>query len=147
MPQNQPQSQSNPQTATNLPAQASGANPAAAKPARATTDAAVNAVAKHAVAKDAAKVAMSVAPKSRATPRVPTDPKALAAVAEGTAPMVAVAKKLPRQKTRTLLFQLRLWHPAEKSPSALRVKNPKAAVVVVDAASAQAKPLQTHKCH
>jgi hypothetical protein len=140
--QNLPQSPSNPHPATNPPAQASVANLAAAKPAVATTDAVVNAAVKHAVAKGAAKAAMSVPPKSKAIPPVQIAPKALADVAE----TVAVAKKLPRQKLRTPLFQQRLWRQAEKSPSAPRVKNLKAAVVVVDALSVPAKPLQTHKC-
>jgi hypothetical protein len=116
------------------------------KPAVVTTDAAVNAVVKHVAAKAAAKVAMSVPPKSRVTRHVPTAPKALADVAEAIAPTDGVAKKLPRQRLRTPLFPQSLWRQAQKSPSAPRVKNPKAAVAVVDAMSAQAKPLQTHKC-
>ena len=150
MPQNLPQSQSNPHPATNPLAQASVVNPAAVKPAVATTDAADNDVAKLVEAKDAAravaKVAMSVPPKSRATPLAPSVLKALVDVAEAIVQTVAVAKKLPRQRLRTPLFPQSLWRQAQKSPSAPRVKNPKAAVAVVDAMSAQAKPLQTHKC-
>jgi hypothetical protein len=116
----------------------------------ATTDAADNAVVKLVEAKDAVKDAAkdgtSVPPKPRATPLVPTVPKALVDVAEAIAPTVAVAKTPPPQKLRTQPFQLRLWHPTARPPNALRVKNPKAAVAVVDAVSAQAKPLQTHKC-
>jgi hypothetical protein len=125
-------------------------NPAAVKPAVATTDAADNDVAKLVEAKDAAravaKVAMSVPPKSRATPLAPSVLKALVDVAEAIVQTVAVAKKLPRQKLQTQLFQQRLWPPMARPPSALRVKNPKVAVVVVDAVNAQAQPLQTHKC-
>jgi hypothetical protein len=144
--QNLPASQSNPQAATNPPAQASVANLAAAKPAVATTGAAVNAVVKLVEAKDAAKLAMSVLTKSRATPHVPTAPKALADVAEAIAPTDAVAKRLPRQKLTTQLFQPRLWPQAAKPPSARRVKKPTVAVVVVDAVNAQVKPRQTHNC-
>lgn len=142
--QNPLQSQSNPQPATSPPAQASDANPAAA-----TTDAAVNAVAKHVAAKDAAKDAAkegtSVPPKPRATALAANVRKALVDVAEAIALTVAVAKKLPRQKLRTQLFQPRLWHPTARPPRALRVKNPKAAVVVVDAVSVQANPRRKHK--
>ena len=144
--QNLPASQSNPQAATNPPAQANVANLAAAKPAVATTGAAVNAVVKLVEAKAAAKAAMSVPPKSRATPPAPTAPKALADAAEVIAPTHAVAKRLPPQKLRTHPFQQRLWHQKQKSPSAPRVKKPKAAVGVVDAVNVPAQPLQTHKC-
>lgn len=144
--QNLPASQSSPQPATNPLAQASVASLAAAKPAVATTGAAVNAVAKPVAAKAAAKAVMSVPPKSRATPHVPTALKALADAAEAIAPTDAVARRLPPQKLRTHLFQQRLWPQAQKLPSALRVKNLKAAVVVVVAVNVQAKPLQTHKC-
>jgi hypothetical protein len=140
--QNLPQSQSNPQPATKPPAQASAVNLAAAKPAVATTGAAVNAVVKPV----AAKAVMSAVQIPRTTPPAQTALKALADEVEVIAPTDAVAKKLPRQKMQTLLFQQRLWYQAQKRPNAPRVKKPKAAVVVVDAASAQAKPLQMHKC-
>jgi hypothetical protein len=102
-------------------------------------------VAKHVEAKGAAKDVKSVPPKPRATTLAPTVQKALVDVAEAIAQTVAVAKKLLRQKLRTQLFQPRLWHPTARAPTALRVKNPKAAVVVVDAVSVQAKPLRKHK--
>jgi hypothetical protein len=121
-------------------------NLAAAKPAVATTGAAVNAVVKPVAAKAVAKAVMSAVQIPRTTPHVPTALRALAGVAEAIAPTDAVAKRLPRQKLTTQLFQPRLWPQAAKPPSARRVKKPTVAVVVVDAVSAQVKPRQMHNC-
>jgi hypothetical protein len=80
-------------------------NLAAAKPAVATTGAAVNAVVKPVAAKAVAKAVMSAVQIPRTTPPAQTALKALADVVEVIAPTDAVAKKLPRQKMQTLLFQ------------------------------------------